>query len=1142
MAKEFVHLHNHTAFSLLDGACRLDEMIAKAKEQNMPALAITDHGVMYGVIDFYKACKKAGIKPIIGCEVYVAPNSRFDKKPNIDDSPFHLVLLAKNNKGYQNLIKLVTIASLEGFYYKPRVDKEILAQYSEGLIALSACLAGEISTLLMANKYEEAKESAQRYQEIFGADNFYLELQNHGLHEQAKVNAKLAQIGEETGIPLVATNDVHYVNREDARVQDVLMCIQMAKTLDDESRMKFETQEFYLKSWDEMNLALGEYQEALANTVKIAERCNVEFTFGENHMPVFKVPEGFTIETYLEKLCMEGLHKRYGEPTEKAFKRLEYELKIIKQMGYPGYFLIVWDFIQFAKNANIFVGPGRGSAAGSLVAYTLGITDIDPLKYDLLFERFLNPERVSMPDIDIDFCFERRGEVIDYVVEKYGKDRVAQIITFGTMAARAAIRDVGRVMNIPLGLVDKVAKLIPNELGITITKALDVSPELKEMVEENPQIKDLVYTAMALEGMPRHAGTHAAGVVISQEPLDHYLPLQKSSEGGVTTQFAKENVEEIGLLKMDLLGLRTLTVINKAVELIENNQGVKIDFNKINLEDPLTYELLGKGESIGVFQLESSGLRAILKELKPEHFEDIIALVALYRPGPLGSGMVEDFIARKHGQRKIEYLHPLLEPILKPTYGVILYQEQVMRIASELAGFTLGQADLLRRAMGKKKPEIIAGLKQEFIEGAEKNNIEPQVAGKIFELIEYFAGYGFNKSHSAAYALIAFQTAFLKAHYPVEFMAALLTSVMESADKVPFYIAECQRMGIKVLPPDINESRENFIVKNSNIHFGLAAVKNVGKGAIQAILAARDQEGPFKSLQDFCKRVDLSQVNRRVIESLIRCGAFNSVPGNRVQLLQILDICIEQGQELQKNAQSNQLSLFNVGEAAGFSLDFPEIKLPNVEDFSQRDILAMEKEILGLYVSGHPLQEYTQILKSKTKHQIADLSQEEDGRRLTIGGVITTLRRTVTKRGETMAYCTLEDLTGSIEVLVFPKTLQKFHSIIETDRIVLMTGRINLQEDNPKFFAEDISLLNLPERKTPKLYIKVDSQQVDSAVLEVIGQILQNYRGEIPVYFYFEKEKKLILTDRNYWISWQPDLENNLLEVCPRENISLVNP
>lgn len=1141
MTKQFIHLHNHTAYSLLDGACRIDRLIEKAKEQDMTALAITDHGVMYGVLDFYKACQKAGIKPIIGCEVYVAPNSRFDKRPNIDDSPYHLVLLAKNNTGYQNLIKLVSLAWLEGFYYKPRVDKEILARYSEGLIALSACLAGEIPSLLMENKYTEAKTSALWHQDIFGKGNYYLELQNHGLQEQVKINAQLSKISMETGIPLVATNDVHYVAADDAKVQDVLMCLQMGKVLEDDSRMRFETQEFYLKSWKEMNLVLGEYQEALTNTVKIAEQCQVDFTFGENHMPVFQVPEGFTLETYLDKLCFEGLKERYGKPTKKAVERLNFELQIIKQMGYAGYFLIVWDFIRFARQQGIYVGPGRGSAAGSLVSYTLGITDIDPLKYDLLFERFLNPERVSMPDIDIDFCYERRGEVIDYVVNKYGKERVSQIITFGTMAARAAIRDVGRVMNIPLGLVDKIAKLIPNELGITIQKALEVSPELKELVERDPQIKELVYTAMALEGMPRHAGTHAAGVVISQEPLDHYLPLQKTTDGGVTTQFAKENVEEIGLLKMDLLGLRTLTVINKAIDLVKNNHGLEIDFNKIDLDDPLTYDLLSKGESIGVFQLESSGLRAILKELKPEHFEDIIALVALYRPGPLGSGMVEDFIARKHGRKTIEYLHSKLEPILKPTYGVILYQEQVMRIASELAGFTLGQADLLRRAMGKKKPEIIAGLKQEFIEGAKKNSIDPQVAGRIFELIEYFAGYGFNKSHSAAYAMLAFQTAYLKAHFPVEFMAALLTSVMESSDRVPFYIAECQRMGISVLPPDINESRENFIVVDGNIRFGLAAVKNVGKGAIQAILLARDEEGPFKSLQDFCKRIDLSQVNRRVIESLIKCGAFGSVPGSRVQLLQVLDTCIEQGLQLQKNKNSNQVSLFDVGEEAGFTMDFAEIELPDVEDFSQRDILAMEKEILGLYVSGHPLHEYAKVLKTRIKHQIADLNQEEDGRRIAIGGIITSVRRSITKKGETMAYCIVEDLTGSIEVLVFPRALQKYHTCVETDKVVIISGRINLQEDSPKFFAEEIEVLTLPDIKTPKLYIKIDTTTMDSTQIETIGHILKNYRGQIPVYLFFEKEKKLILTDQEYWVSWHSELKKDLLQICPEENLSLVN-
>lgn len=1144
MAKPFVHLHVHTCYSLLDGACRLDHLINKAKELNMEALAITDHGVMYGVIDFYKACQKAGIKPIIGCEVYVAPYSRFDKRANIDDSPYHLVLLAKDNRGYQNLIKLVSLAHLEGFYYKPRVDREILAQFSEGLIALSGCLAGEVSSHLLQDNWEKAKEAALWYQETFGEENFYLELQNQGLHEQAQLNSQLAELGRETGIPLVATNDVHYVGAEDARMQDVLMCIQMGKILEDDSRMRFESNQFYLKSWEEMNLALGEYQDALENTLKIAQQCNVEFTFGKNHMPVFQVPQGHTVETYLEQLCMEGLKKRYGNPTPQAYQRLDYELKIIKQMGYAGYFLIVWDFINYAKKQGIYVGPGRGSAAGSLVAYTLEITDIDPLKYGLLFERFLNPERVSMPDIDVDFCYERRGEVIDYLVEKYGNERVAQIITFGTMAARAAIRDVGRVMNIPLGIVDKVAKLIPNELGITIPKALEVSAELRELVESDSQIKELVYMAMAVEGMPRHAGTHAAGVVISQEPLDHYLPLQKTAEGGVSTQFAKENVEEIGLLKMDLLGLRTLTVINKAVELIEKNKGIKLDFNEIDLDDPKTYELLSAGESIGVFQLESSGLRAILKELKPEHFEDIIALVALYRPGPLGSGMVEDFIERKHGLRPIEYLHPRLEPILKSTYGVILYQEQVMRVASELAGFSLGEADLLRRAMGKKKPEIIAGLKQQFIEGAKKNGIDTETSTQIFELIEYFAGYGFNKSHSAAYALLAFQTAYLKAHYPLEFMAALLTSVMESTDRVPFYIMECQRMGINVLPPDVNESRENFIVVEGNIRFGLAAVKNVGKGAIQAILEARDEDGPFLSLQDFCNRVDLSQVNRRVLESLIKCGAFGSVPGNRVQLLRVLDTCIERGQQLQKSKNSRQVSLFDLGEEVGISMDFGEIELPQVEEFSKRDILAMEKEILGLYVSGHPLHEYKDVLDSMIKVNLAEISQRDDGARVTIGGILVSVRRSVTRKGETMAYCVLEDLTGKIEVLVFPRVLQKYHNLIEVDQVVTITGRINLQEDNPKFFAEEINLLPSQEEREKtqkkKLYIKIDTAVMTGDKIEELRRILEHNHGHVPVYLYFSQEKKLILTDQKYWVNWGEGLKENLLKVCSADNLSLV--
>lgn len=1147
MGKNFVHLHLHTAYSLLDGACQINRLVKRAKELNMPALAITDHGVMYGVIDFYKECQKAGIKPIIGCEVYVAPNSRFDKQANVDDSGYHLVLIAKNNTGYKNLIKLVSLAHLEGFYYKPRVDKELLAKYNEGIIALSACLAGEIPELLMANDKEKAREVALWYNDVFGQGNYYLEIQNQGIDIQGKLNSQIAELSKETGIPLVATNDVHYIAKEDAKLQDVLMCIQMGKVFNDPTRLRFDTEEFYLKDWSEMNLALGEYPEALDNTLKIAEMCNVTFTFGENHMPVFAVPEGHTLESYLEKLCLEGLKRRYKEPDEKVYKRLYYELDIIKKMGYPGYFLIVWDFVNYARQAGIYVGPGRGSAAGSIVSYTLGITDIDPLKYDLLFERFLNPERVSMPDIDIDFCYERRSEVIDYVVRKYGQDRVAQIITFGTMAARGAIRDVGRVLDIPLRIVDKVAKLVPNELGITIEKALEVSPDLKALVDEEPQIYDLVHTAQNIEGMPRHAGTHAAGVVISQEPLDYYLPLQRTTDNGVSTQFAKENVEEIGLLKMDMLGLRTLTVINKAIELIEETKGIKIDFNQIDLDDVPTYKLLGKGDTIGVFQLESQGLRAILKELKPEHFEDIIALVALYRPGPLGSGMVEDFISRKHGEKPIEYLHPLLEPILKPTYGVILYQEQVMRIASELAGFSLGEADLLRRAMGKKKPEIIAGLKKQFIEGASKKNITAPIAEKIFELIEYFAGYGFNKSHSAAYAFLSFQTAYLKKHYPVEFMTALLTSVMESADKVPFYISECQAMGIKVLPPSVNESCEDFTVDNGDIRFGLAAVKNVGKGAIKAILDSREQEGPFKSLQDFCNRVDLSCVNRRVVESLIKCGAFNSVPGNRAQLLQISDSCYEKGQSIQKDRNSRQVSLFDIGEEAGFTLDLDEVPLPDVEDFAERDILAMEKETLGFYVSGHPLKEYENILRQKVKYNISDIDQLKDGSQLLIGGIITSMRRSVTKKGQTMAYCILEDLTGSINMLVFPRVLEKYSFLVQEDKTLLIKGRINLQEDSPKFFASEIMDLaslkenTISESKKAKLYLKINSQKINVSTLQQIMGLLESNSGDMPVYLYYVLEKKLIKAKDKYSVTWGEKLKDELLRFFTADDISVVN-
>jgi DNA polymerase-3 subunit alpha len=1139
----FVHLHNHTCYSLLDGASKIPELVQQAKEQGMQALAITDHGVMYGVIEFYKEAKKAGIKPIIGCEVYVARRSRWDKVAGLDDSPYHLVLLAENQEGYQNLIKLVSAAWLEGFYYKPRVDKELLRKYHKGLIALSACLAGEVPALLLEGKEEEARAAALDYQDIFGMHNFYLELQDHGLAEQRKANSALLRIARETGIPLVATNDVHYTRRNDAAIQDVMLCIQTGKTLQDQDRMRFETEEFYLKSAEEMRLLFGDYPEALANTVRIAERCQVDFKFGENHLPFYEVPQGYNADTYLEHLCQQGLRERYPQIASMHQERLAYELAIIKKMGYSSYFLIVWDFIHYAKKQGIFVGPGRGSAAGSLVSYCLGITDIDPLKYDLLFERFLNPERVSMPDIDIDFCFERRGEIIEYVVEKYGADRVAQIITFGTMAARAAIRDAGRAMNVPLALVDKVAKLVPSELGITIDRALEVSPELVQMAEEDSVVKQLLLTARALEGMPRHAGTHAAGIVISQKPLDQHLPLQKTAEGLVSTQFDKDTVEEIGLLKMDLLGLRTLTVINNTVQLIAQSQKKQIDINRIPLDDHKTYELLSQGDTIGVFQLESSGLRAILRELKPQTFEDIVALVALYRPGPLGSGMVEDFIKRRHGEVEVKYLHPALEPILRTTYGVILYQEQVMRIASDLAGFTLGEADLLRRAMGKKKPEIIAGLRKQFVEGAVKNGVDGEVAGKIFDLMEYFAGYGFNKSHSAAYALLAYQTAYLKAHYPVEFMAALLTSVMESSDRIPFYIEECRQHKIAVLPPDVNESAESFLVSGNKIRFGLAAIKQVGHNAIQAILEER-RNGRFLSLQDFCERVDLSQVNRRVLENLIKCGAFGSVPGTRVQLLEVLHLCIDQGLAWQRQKNSNQLSLFDLTSTpASFK---PSIPLPEIRDFSEREILQMEKETLGLYLSGHPLAEYMGVIRGKTTHTIEDLTQATDGDLVVLAGIITAVRRSVTKRGETMAYFTLEDLSGTVEALLFPKNLAKFNDLLKNDSPVLVKARLNLQEDKPKIFVESISsLTNVEWQVEPgtatTLYLKISANVDENLIWEELRPIIAHYQGKTPLYLYFPHLKKLIKSKPEFWVNVLPQLMVELESLTGVEAISVVN-
>lgn len=1130
----FVHLHVHTEYSLLDGAARIKDSVQKAADLGMPALAITDHGAMFGVIDFYKACEKVKIKPILGCEVYVAPRTIADRTPKVDDNLHHLVLLAESDEGYKNLLQLVSTAFTEGFYYKPRVDKQLLNKYSKGLIALSGCIAGEVASQCLKGDMKAAKKSALEYRDIFGPDNFFLELQDHGFDEQRIANKGLLEIHKDTGIPLVVTNDVHYTEREHWEIQDVLLCIQTGKTVDDPDRMKFKSQELYLKSENEMALLFGELRDAMNNTVAIAERCNVKLKFGTLHLPDFTVPEGHTVDSYLEELCLKGVKWRYGEMNDTIKKRLEFELSVIRQMGYSEYFLIVWDFIHFARKNKIPVGPGRGSAAGSLVAYVLGITNIDPLRYGLLFERFLNPERVSMPDIDIDFCFERRGEVINYVTQKYGADRVAQIATFGTMAARAAIRDVGRALGLTYGEVDKVAKLVPPELNITIKKALEESQELKELYNKDKQVKKLIDTASLLEGMPRHASTHAAGVVITKEPLTNYVPLYKSADGPLTTQFAKDQVEELGLLKMDMLGLRTLTVIADTLRLIKESTGEDINIEEIPLDDPKTYELLCRGEGVGVFQLESSGMRNLLRELKPEVFEDLIALVALYRPGPLGSGMVEDFIKSKHGLKKVKYLHPMLEPILKDTYGVILYQEQVMRIASDMAGFTLGEADLLRRAMGKKKPEIIANLRSQFINGASQNGVDESIAGQIFDLMEYFAGYGFNKSHSAAYAMVAYHTAYLKANYPVAYMAALLNSVKDNTDKVAVYIEECKRLKIKVLPPDVNESQEDFSISgNNNIRFGLAAIKNVGLTAVKSIIQERRKNGPYKSYADFCRRQDTKFINKRLLESLIKSGAFDSLGHYRSQLLSTVETGLSLAHQTNKDKSTGQLSLLDFWEGAAETTTV--IDFPDIDEFPRSELLAQEKEALGLYISGHPLEEYRTAIEQHATHTVNELKELPEGSQVTIGGMLNTVKRISTKNGDPMAFVNLEDLTGSVEVVVFPRVFQKFYQLLHPDRVILLQGRTAINGDSFKILAD--SLQEISKQISGELYLKIEN--TDRTFLKQIQRILKNFPGPTPVYLYFPKEKKMARANRDFWVDLSMPVVEELQQILGASRVKV---
>lgn len=1167
----FVHLHVHTEYSLLDGAARIEKLVNKASEMGMTALAITDHGVMYGVIDFYKACQKAGIKPIIGCEVYVAPNRRTDRVPGRDDGNRHLVLLAENEVGYRNLLKIVSQAHIDGFYYKPRVDKELLREHSQGLIALSACLAGEVSEYLLNNQFEKACESALEYQEIFGKGNFFLEVQDHGLEEQRKVNQGMFEVHERTGIPMVATNDVHYIAREDAFVQDVLLCIQTGKTLADASRMSFSSQEFFLKSEEEMNLLFGEHSELLKNTERIAERCQVDFQFGEHYLPVFEVPEGFTLDTYLRQKCYEAFPKFYPEQTEEQKERLEYELGVISQTGFSGYFLIVADFCQYARTHGVAVGPGRGSAAASMVAYLLGITMVEPMQHDLLFERFLNPERVSMPDIDIDFDPEGRERVIRYVMEKYGADKVCQIITFGTMGAKAAIRDVGRVLGIPLARVDKVAKAIPGDPGMTLERALSASPDLAKWIEEDPEIKRLFELAQALEGMPRHASTHAAGVVIAKEPLATYLPLQRTSDGGfLMTQFPMKTVEEIGLLKMDFLGLRNLTIIQETLRRIKETRGLEIDLSKLPLDDRATYEMLSTGNSTGVFQLESGGMRSVLKELKPSCFEDIIAVISLFRPGPMEQ--IPEFIRRKHGGQ-ISYLHPKLEPILKSTYGIIVYQEQVMQIARNLAGYSLGRADLLRRAMGKKKKEIMDEERQSFIYGLQDSNgewiipgtlrlgLSEKEASEIFDLMAKFAEYGFNKGHATAYAVISYQTAYLKANYPLEFTAALLSTVMSSSDKISFYIQEARSSGIQVLPPDVQSSGVDFTIEKQSIRFGLGAIRNVGVNVVEKIIEAR-QEGPYESFYDFCIRVDGKVLNKRVLESLIRAGAMSSLC-NRAQAIQGLDTVLDLAQRRQKDKESGQFSLFDFGGTVDEGYE-----LPKVEEYSERELLAMEKEYLGLYLSGHPLASMLTQLKKTTTSDIITCLESTEEKKVILGGMVTGYRTTVTKRGEMMASFILEDLTGSIEVLVFPRIFAQCSSLRD-DQVLVIEGRYMVRDEERKLFAEKINDLeqapeimqgfakksvpsiergsiqenventsceNPSQRNVRKLYLRFSHE--GTPLLEKILPVLRHYNGPNPVYFYFVQNQKLIQSNREYWVKDREELVRDLAEIIGKENVA----
>lgn len=1149
----FTHLHVHTEYSLLDGAARINVLAKQAAEMGMPALAITDHGVMYGVIDFYKACQKNGIKPIIGCEIYVAPGKRTERVSGKDDKNYHLVLLAKDDEGYRNLVKIVSQANFDGFYYKPRADKDLLQKYNKGLIALSACLAGEIPEYILQDNYSRARAAAIEYTEIFGRDHFYLELQDHGLNDQRIANAGLWKLHKDIGIPLVASNDVHYAKKDDAFIQDVLLCIQTGKTLADTNRMSFEGNEFYLKSKDEMSLLFGETPEVLSLTNEIAQRCNVEFSFGKHYLPVYEVPSGYTLDEYLRELCWKAFPVFYPKATDQERDRLIYELEVITQTGFSGYFLIVADFCRYARENDITVGPGRGSAAASMVAYLLGITSVEPLQHDLLFERFLNPERISMPDIDIDFDPDGREKVIKYVTQKYGEDKVCQIITFGTMGAKAAIRDVGRVLNIPLGKVDKVAKAVPSELGMTLERALQVSPELSKMTEED-EVRKLYEISKSLEGTPRHASTHAAGVVIAKEPLTNYLPLQKSSDGLLMTQFPMKTVEEIGLLKMDFLGLRNLAIITKTLKKIKETQDINLQLSSVPLDDEPTYRLLSEGNSTGVFQLESGGMRALLKELKPSCFEDIIAVIALYRPGPMEQ--ISEFIRRKHGGN-ISYIHPMMEEILRTTYGIIVYQEQVMQIAQKLAGYSLGRADLLRRAMGKKDKKTMDEERQNFVyglqdkdglwivPGAVRLGVEEKAAQEIFELMAKFAEYGFNKGHATAYAIISYQTAYLKANYPLEFTASLLSSAIGSSDKVSFYIQEARNSGIEILPPDVQYSYNDFTIENNAIRFGLEAIRNVGSQLVDNIIMERDKE-PFKSFYNFVLRIDCKVINKRTLESLIKAGGFQSLC-NRAQAMKVLDRALELAQNKQRDNEKGQISLFDLDDNFDDGLEMPEIP-----EYEENEILKMEKEYMGIYLTAHPLLSVSDLLKNITSSDIATCLESTEEKKVILGGIINAYRQTITKKGEMMASFHLEDLSQSIEVLVFPRLFSEAVKL-NNDQIVIVHGRYYVNEDEKKIFAEKIVTLEeyLTNKQTSaaiekkmsqernkefKLFLKLENNNNKDLVDKLLG-LLEAYNGPNPVYFFFEDTKKVFELSNHYNVKYHFELEEKLSLLVGKGNI-----